>query len=440
MKILVVDDNANNRMVLRLLIEEYTESRKLTFEIEECENGLIATNMARKTKYDLIFMDIMMPEMDGIEATKRIRAKDKEVMIIAVSAVDDELRQKEILRNGAEDYIPKPIDSEILNARLENYLPLLKLRHHGNLSAHRKAANLYTKNIFHRQTIFYVTNEEALAEFWEYYLLRETPTKLDNLSDTVRAVFTVGENILKLSGEPWIIVEADDDAIYFTINQLDVIGSLVFKLIMKKNSEVNEYKEDGTKVTFKLSHTVSAEESSPVQVETKTVEPEVIEPEPQEVVIVGTNVDDYMVFDYMDPDDMAEVDETLGDLNSLMLVLGRSDVEASEVADIAAYLDKLGRTISIYTESYKIGQALSSLSRGITEHAEHFQELATDLSTLSAAFSSDLQSWFKMTFFDGAPSVNFMDDTVTANVQTICAMLEADDEVGESDMDDIFDF
>lgn len=438
MKLLVVDDNANNRMVLRLLIEEYTQKFDIDFEIDEAENGLIAVNMAKETKYDLVFMDIMMPEMDGIEATKKIRANDKNVMIIAVSAVDDEIRQKEILRDGAEDYIPKPIDSEILNARLENYLALLKMRHHGNLSEHRKAANLYTKNIFHRQTIFYVTSEEALAEFWEYYLLRETPSKLDNLSDVVRAIFTLGENIIKLDGEPWIIVEADDSAVYFTINQLDVIGSLIFKLIMKKNPTVIEYKEEKEKVSFKLEHMVTRSEESIVEEETPEKEVEV---RTDTVDIKSTDSSEYQVYSYMDSDDMAEVEEILGDLNSLILVVGRSDVEASEIADIAKYLEKLGRTISIYTESYEIGQSLSHLSREILEHTVRFQELASDLSTMSAAFSSDLQQWYKMTFFEGAPSLDFMDATIGANVETICAMLNADDSpADEADMDDIFDF
>jgi len=440
MKILVVDDNANNRMVLRLLIEEFTESSTVSFEIQEAENGLIAVQKAKETQFDLIFMDIMMPEMDGIEATTTIRAENKNVMIIAVSAVDDEERQKEILRYGAEDYIPKPIDSEILNARLENYLALLKLRHHGNLSAHRKAANLYTKKIFNRQTIFYVTSEEALAEFWEYYLLRETTAKLDNLSDTVRAIFTLGENIIKLDGEPWIIVEADDTAVYFTINNLDVIGDLVFKLIMKKNPAVVGYKKESEKVSFKLLHSTCEDEVTPEVLVEKVVEPEVII-EHASVEITSTNTSEYVVFEYMDSDDMSEVEETLNDLNSLMLVLARSDVEASEISDIAAYLDKLARTVSVYTESYRIGQSLATLSRNITENTVRFQELASDLSTMSAAFSSDLQQWYKMTFFDGAPSIDFMDATIQANVETICAMLNADDSVvDEGDMDDIFDF
>jgi len=71
MKLLIVDDNANNRMVLRLLLQDYGEGNNTVYEIQECENGLEAVNKAKSGEYSIIFMDIMMPEMDGIEATKR---------------------------------------------------------------------------------------------------------------------------------------------------------------------------------------------------------------------------------------------------------------------------------------------------------------------------------------------------------------------------------
>lgn len=468
MKILIVDDNETSRMMLRLLLEDYAEKNNTSFYINECENGLEAVHKAKIEKIDLIFIDIMMPEMSGIEATKKIRRVNKEVMIIAISAVDDNARQKEILRNGAEDYIPKPLDAEILSSRLENYIPLLKLRHHGNLSLHRKASNLYTKNIFRRQTIFYVTSEEALAEFWEYYLLRETPSKLDGLSDVVRAVFSIGEAIIKLKGEPWIIVEADNEATYFTVNQLNILGDLALKIIMKKNREVKDYKSTDEKISFRLSYNngetteaVNEEKISEVLVKEekvqettpqelqkttdeavqKTTVEEVTEPDINEVEIETTNTDEYQVFDYIESDDLVEIKECLGDLNSLMLMLGKSSIEPFEVTEIARYLEKLGRILSLYVEASKISAALINLSRDIYENIDRFIEISSDLSTLSAAFSSDLQSWYKMTFYDGAPSINFMDDTIVANTQIISSMLKEDEsDASEADMDDIFDF
>jgi len=439
MKLLIVDDNANNRMVLRLLLQDYGEANNTVYEIEECENGLEAVNKAKRGDYSIIFMDIMMPEMDGIEATKKIRHNDKDVMIIAVSAVDDELRQKEILRNGAEDYIPKPIDSKLLNARLDNYFSLLKLRHKETLTSHRKSANLFTKEIFHRQTIFYVSCEEALAEFWEYYLLSNETKKIDGLSDVVRAVFSTGEAIIASKGEPWIIVEEDNDAIYFTINCVDVIGEMVVKLIMKKNKEVEYFESNEEKLSFKLLKICSElEPEKLVEEKEEAVKPE----EVAEILdIQTTNVEDYKVFHYMDPDDLDETEEVLGDLSSIMLILGSSDIEPDEVAQIAQNLEKMGRGLSTYSESFPIGQSLISLGQCIEGHSSRFQEIAGDLSALSAAFVSDLQTWLKMTFYEGAPSVDFMNATIEANSQMIVAMLNLDEnDIGAEDMDDIFDF
>jgi len=436
MKLLIVDDNANNRMVLRLLLQDYGENKNTVYEIDECENGLEAVNKAKRNEYSVIFMDIMMPEMDGIEATKLIRHDDKDIMIIAVSAIDDDMKQKEILRNGAEDYIPKPIDAKLLNARLENYFSLLKLRKKETLSSHRKSSNLFTKEIYNRQTIFYVSCEEALAEFWEYYLLGDEVEKIDGLSDVVRAVFSTGEAIIALKGEPWIIVEEDNEALYFTINRVETIGEMVVKLIMKKNKEVEHYKTNEEKLSFKIAKVCT--ESVPTDVE---AEAQSLEPVTSEAEIEKTNVDEYEVFDYMDSEDLAETEELLGDLSSIMLILGSSDIEPDEVSQIAYNLEKMGRGLSTYSESFQIGQSLINLSQSISEHADRFQEIAADLSVLSTAFVSDLQSWLKMTFYDGAPSVDFMDATITANTQTIDAMLSIDESSQtEEEIDNIFDF
>ena len=448
MKILIVDDNANNRMILNLLLQDYAEETKRDFcDIEECENGLIALNMAKETKYDLIFMDIMMPEMDGIEATQKIREYDKDVMIIAVSAVDDELKQKEILRCGAEDYVPKPLDAKQLFTRVDNYFSLINLRKSECQQLNSKSVNLYTKEIFHRQIIFYVENEEALAEFWEYYLLGSETLKVDNLSDVVRAIFSLGDTVVKLNEKPWIIAEADESSLYFTLNKMDALGDSLLKLIMRKNKEVSEFKYDSDKISFKLAKKVTPIEPfetkviPAVQSEEKSEPVETNESTVHNVQITTTDVDSYRVFNYMDPEDLEETESLVGDLRSVILMLGSSTLEETEVFKIASLLDNIGRRLTVYTESYAIGQSLTTLSQNISSHTGRFQEIANDLSTLSAAFISDLETWLNMTFFSGAPSEDFMNDTIVANSQTISSMLEPEEaSSGEADMDDIFDF
>jgi two-component system chemotaxis response regulator CheY len=78
-KILLVDDSKTNRMVLKAIINNYIKNNSLEEKIVtiEVENGQEALDVSEKEKIDLIFMDIMMPVMDGIEATKLIRQNNK---------------------------------------------------------------------------------------------------------------------------------------------------------------------------------------------------------------------------------------------------------------------------------------------------------------------------------------------------------------------------
>ena len=90
-KILIVDDNDNNRLTLNLLLEDVKD-----VEVNEAINGKKAVQMCEKQDYDLVFMDIMMPIIDGVEATLCIKDIPKPPMIIALSALDDkELKQRD---------------------------------------------------------------------------------------------------------------------------------------------------------------------------------------------------------------------------------------------------------------------------------------------------------------------------------------------------------
>jgi CheY-like chemotaxis protein len=109
-KVLVVDDVAENRaMVVELL-------GRLGFEVTEAENGRAGLDKARLHQPDLILMDIMMPVMNGLEATHRIRQlpHGREVPILAVSASAAQDDRDRSLAAGANAFITKPIDYGVL--------------------------------------------------------------------------------------------------------------------------------------------------------------------------------------------------------------------------------------------------------------------------------------------------------------------------------------
>ncbi len=119
-KILVVDDKLYNRAVLINLLQP------LGFEVTEAENGQAGIEQAIAICPDLILMDIVMPIMDGLEATQKIRQLPelKDVVIIAVSASVFEKDRQQITVVGCNSFLPKPIDLKKLFELLQIYLKL----------------------------------------------------------------------------------------------------------------------------------------------------------------------------------------------------------------------------------------------------------------------------------------------------------------------------
>lgn len=110
-KILVVEDNKINQMLVVKVLKNYG------FTIDVAENGLIALNKCEHQDFDIILMDLQMPEMDGYEATKKIRAlsgNKKKVPIIAMTAHTIKGELEHCLSIGMNDFISKPFDKNEL--------------------------------------------------------------------------------------------------------------------------------------------------------------------------------------------------------------------------------------------------------------------------------------------------------------------------------------
>jgi len=104
MKVLIVDDALFMRATLRKALEP------LGYEIREAENGVQAIEIAGEWSPDLITMDIVMPEMDGLQALAEIRRSASQVRVVMVTAVDQREPMQEAMRLGISDFIVKPFD------------------------------------------------------------------------------------------------------------------------------------------------------------------------------------------------------------------------------------------------------------------------------------------------------------------------------------------
>ena len=105
-RVLLVEDNEVNQEVAVALL------REVGLEVDVANNGQIAVEMARKSRYDAILMDMQMPVMDGLQATREIRqqSQSRDVPILAMTANVTQADRDECLRAGMNDHIAKPID------------------------------------------------------------------------------------------------------------------------------------------------------------------------------------------------------------------------------------------------------------------------------------------------------------------------------------------
>jgi len=123
-KILVVDDIATNRTVLRQML-----SRITGYTVIEAVDGKESISVFKEENPDLILMDINMPEMDGLQATKLIKqsAGDDYIPIIFVTALTEESSLSNALASGGDDYVSKPFDAEVLKSKIHAHLRIRDL-------------------------------------------------------------------------------------------------------------------------------------------------------------------------------------------------------------------------------------------------------------------------------------------------------------------------
>ena len=146
-KILIVDDNDDNRYTL----SQYLKREGYT-NLEMAENGKIALDKMKDNDYDLVLLDLHMPDINGIEALRHIKSNDKlkHTPVVMISAADEIENVTQCIEIGAEGFLPKPFNSMILRARINASLGKKRLHEQEsvkNVEKGREQADQLRKNI-----------------------------------------------------------------------------------------------------------------------------------------------------------------------------------------------------------------------------------------------------------------------------------------------------
>ena len=175
--ILLVEDTEHIRKLVKAILKDEN------IEIEEAVTGEEAIDKIQQgKKYKLILMDIMLPEIDGINATKKIR-EITETPVIFLTALSDDKSQVMAYEAGADGYIPKPFSKEILKSIVKRYVfKSGTIKKYGDLEINEKSGKVLIKKkeialtIKERDILFYLeenkgivkTREQIICGVWGY--------------------------------------------------------------------------------------------------------------------------------------------------------------------------------------------------------------------------------------------------------------------------------
>src|SRR6056297_215402 len=114
--LLIVDDSDFQRTMVRQAVEDDFEV------VGEAANGVEAVEQYESHRPEAVTMDIMMPEMDGVEATSQIKGSDDPPVVVMVTSVDQQSKMKQAVKAGADGYVTKPFEPEDVKAELGSVL------------------------------------------------------------------------------------------------------------------------------------------------------------------------------------------------------------------------------------------------------------------------------------------------------------------------------
>ncbi len=202
LRILLAEDNIVNQKVVQGMLS------KLGYHADTVANGIEAVKALEIIPYDLVLMDVQMPEMDGLEATRFIRnhrskVLDPEIPVIAMTAYAMKGDKERCLESGMNDYLSKPVSLQSLMELLEKWQGILQkdIALYDVFSVNKKGSN--DSPVFDRKTFFErLMNDRVLCQRLIEIFLEDMPERLKNLQESIdkRETENVGKFAHKIKG------------------------------------------------------------------------------------------------------------------------------------------------------------------------------------------------------------------------------------------------
>lgn len=431
-KILIVDDQTLNQTLLEAYINQYCEQNGETMHITTVNNGIEAVVLCQEEPYDLIFMDILMPVMNGIEATKHISTMLPNAIIVIVSTEGDEENQIQALRNGAKDYFVKPIQPDVFKHRLQLYMNIMNTDKSSVATKH--SINPFTGTIFCYKTTYLIENEDDLAQLWESLLFTiKDSVRTNFLSDLIRFMYQLGQAMLLRKVQPQVIMEENETSYFFSITNVNILPSAKVIHLIESYLAQADYRLASNLLSFNVAKEhpnayVPIVQTAPIEIQHET-------PKAPLNATYHKEIETLHKFDFMEPEDITSLELKFNELSTQFLWMGSNELNGDDVDQIVNAFERTSSILMLYSETQTLGIAIRDLTSIIQHDETKFVEMAPQMSALCKSFNNDLILWFRTVFYEGAPSVNYMDASIISNIQMVQSFLSPPEEVNLDDGD-----
>lgn len=461
LRLLIADDNEDNRLVLRATCRnlEY-------FDIKDAVDGIEAVEITESWLPHIILMDIMMPGMDGFEASKIIKEKYPQTVIMAVTGVHDSRVEEKMSSIGIDIYIHKPIDRELIRFKLQSVASSFHLKL-GNFKERtkRKILNPFNSDIPSYKTIFDIVDAEAMMEFGMWLFDRYNGKYMAVLSkfDKVIELFYKLMSQGSKSGEKMtIIVEESYEEFYITMKfeRTVILGHGILDMLNEFGTEV-VYKDNV--FCARLGKPIEREQT-PQDIQAKAVVSENIKIQDTQEQTTQTNAKEIRVIEsqerallhqsFVHKTSAADYVEEIGDVLDEVLELSSMSDEWRERLDVIEkepneqslrefvdmVLNIYVHTINNLFEFTALAYALTSLGVFIKENAAAICEDASKtkkLIMLLEHLGEDLTAWREHIFvLQDTEDIHYLDSSFFSSCMQIEGIV-GDKELSGSDDNDM---
>lgn len=455
LKLLIVDDVEDNRIVLRSICKKLEN-----FEIKEAIDGIEAVEMTHEYKPHIILMDIMMPRMDGFEASKLIKKLYPDTIIIAVTAVVDPTMQTRMSQIGVDTYITKPIDKELILFKLQSIGSALRAKY-GSFKplSKKKALNPFNSDIRSYKMIFDISDSESMMDFgmWLFEQCSHKEVSTCGRFDLIVELFykLMRQGIKNGSSISIIIEESYEEVYITTIFKGDIVIDDRIKTITQEFDA--EFIIEKNILCAKLKKSV-VECGNSKEVPKKPITKEIITEEKvvvKEILSISDEEKELLRQSFSKKTSAKEYVEDLGgDVVEEILDLASVDDEWSEKLGLfedtpdtknlinfaTMVLDVYARTMNSLFEFSALAYALSSLSTFLKTNANEIikdEQKVKTLIMLLKHFALDLSSWRENIFIvQNTQDIHYLDSSFFSSCMQIEGII-CEKELGVDDENDM---